>query len=159
MMDHKTIVLSLILAALLAGPVIADEPRAELEAKAQQALAAGDLRDAVAALERLRFQGDLSDRLRLGLAQTYYRLGELDQAAAEATQTDPTAGGSELVILQAQLAASESDWASARDRYAGAIRMVPDNAEAYLGLGQALQELGDQAGADAAFQGYVQYSD
>ena len=155
---HWCRIVPLLFATTLAGPVPAQESPGELVERAEQALAAGNLRAAVRTLERLRFQGQLSDALRLRLAQAYLRQGRRGQATTEAKLIDPSVGGVALLMLKAELAAAEGNWPATRDRYMEVIARTPDHAEAYLGLGQALQELGDATGADEAFAGYVQHS-
>lgn len=143
---------------VLAIPAIADEAPETLVVRAEQALSRGDTRDALQPLERLRFQGQLTDSLRLQLAQGYLRLRRLEEARQEAALVDPDIGGVDLLLLWAKLAVLGEDWLAARDRYLEVLALTPSIAGAYLGLGQALQELGDTEGADAAFAGYVQYS-
>jgi len=142
----------------LSAQVHAQEPPGLLVERAEQALANKDLKSAVRTLERLRFQGQLTDSLRLRLAQSYMRQGRRQQAKVEAARIAPAAGGVPLLMLQARLAVAEGNWPRARDYYSKLIKRAPGNAEAYLGLGQALQELGDTAGADAAFANYVRLS-
>ncbi|ESQ14009.1 MAG TPA: tetratricopeptide repeat protein [Chromatiaceae bacterium] len=159
-MTFKDLLTLLLLFALaISACAAAEEPKATLETRAVAALDAGDRRAAVHALERLRFQNQLSDSMRLALAQTYLEQGRLDEARIEAERIEYLTVGADLLWLRARLAAREGQWAEARDRYLAILRIDPDSAEAYLGLGQSLQELGDTASADAAFAGYVRYND
>ncbi len=134
----------------------AEESVAELKARASEAVDRGDLRGAIGAMERLRFQGQLTEDQRLSLAKAYLRLGRLDEAKAEAALVTPATGGNDLLMLRAQLAARDGDWSEARDLYTIVTRQDSSNAEAHLLLGQALQNLGDEAAADAAFAAYVE---
>ena len=88
------------------------------------------------------------------LARTYLRLGRLAEAKSESARIDPATGGTELLMLRAALAAREGDWSRARDLYTTVIKSDPSNAEAYLSLGQALGNLGEETAADAAFAAY-----
>jgi tetratricopeptide (TPR) repeat protein len=133
----------------------AAEPAAELNVRLPEAIDRGDLREAVSAMERLRFQGQLTEEQRLTLAQTYLRLGRLDEAKTEAELVDEAIGGTDLLMLRAALAARGGEWSEARDLYTQVTQSDPSNAQAHLLLGQALQNLGDEAAADAAFAGYV----
>ena len=151
-----TALVSLALALAIPLTSLAAEPADQLTATADQALAANNPHAAIRALERLRYQGDITLAQRLQLAETYAALRRFDDAAAEAAQIDPNASGIDLLLLKARLAARAGDWTSVRDHCIQVIARDPNHAGAYLQLGQALQELGDMAGADAAFGAYAE---
>lgn len=149
---------ALMLAMVLTLPpqAPADEPVDGLTATADRALASSDPHTAVRALERLRYQGAISQAQRLQLAEAYLSLRRLDDAAAEAERIDPETGGTRLLLVKARLAALEADWTRVRDLSLEVIAREPTHAGAYLQLGQALMELGDAAAADAAFATYAE---
>ena len=155
-MTARTLALTpvLLIVGALQPTLLAAESQARLTAEAQQAFERGDLRGGVSALERLRFQRALTDEQHLELAQTYLRLGRLEEAKSEAARVDPGKGGTELLMLRGALARREEDWSQARDLYTEVTERDPSHAEAYLSLGQALGNLGDEPAADAAFAIY-----
>lgn len=127
----------------------------ELARTALQALEQGDSQTAQRALERLRYNGAITAEQRIELARLYQRQGRRDAARAELNQIRAADADSEVLLLQAGLAASDNAWALVRDLSRQLIKREPDHAEAYLRLGQALQELGDEAAADEAYARYA----
>jgi tetratricopeptide (TPR) repeat protein len=112
------------------------------------------LRATVKSLERLRYDGEITDAQRLQLAESYFQLRRFDDAAAEVQRIDPSAGAEALVLLRVRLAAQRKDWLEVRDLCNQAISRNPDHDAPYLFLGKALQQLGDAEGAEDAFATY-----
>lgn len=151
---------------LIAGPpaVQAGEMVAQLQARAGDAIARGDLRAGVRALERLQFQDQLPHALRVKLVEAYLRLDRIQDAHAQVElldlqserRTGRHTSNEELVMLRARIAARKGDWPAVRDLYRALTARSPANAEAHLFLGQALQALGESTSAEEAFSRYAE---
>jgi Flp pilus assembly protein TadD len=145
------------LAPILLAPLtlFASEHAAKAERDASAALAKGLPFDAVVTLERVP-KGARSDRADLLLAESYFQLGELDKAASLATGVAESSKGrsTDAWLLIARIERRNDNFEGARAAASKAILASPTRAEAYLLLGQALDQLGDGNGADGAYATY-----
>lgn len=111
--------------------------------------------DAIAHYQKqLRSNPDDNDQ-RMQLAEAYEMRGDVGRAKEQALKVIANdRNNSAALILLGRISSHEQDWTKAKVYYQRAVRVDKANAEAYLGLGQALMELGDEAEADAAFGDY-----
>jgi len=126
---------------------------------AEQAYASGQPNRAIAEYRKVLREDPRDDAAQAGLATSYETTGRLDKArqhAEAALKRNP--GNVEALRVMGRLHAREQNWIKARDAYKQALKADADNPSALLGLGNALHYLGDEAGADAAFDEYVKYT-
>lgn len=113
----------------------------------------GQFAKATVAYQRL-LRGDTQNTyLRLQLGKSYYVRGLLDHAQRQVDEIlliDTTNIGA--LLLKGRLYARQKDWVAARDTFQKTVELDGNNGLAYLGLGNALNNLGSQVEADAAFK-------
>lgn len=129
-----------------------------LASSAQELLAAGRDRDAVALLEELvaAEPGDPQWPVRLG--RTLVQLREYTRAAAVLDAAlEKHSDSAELRFQRGIVHFVEQQWPAAVVAFREAVRLKPDYSLAHYNLGHALKRLGDRDGAIAAFRDAVRF--
>jgi Flp pilus assembly protein TadD len=88
-------------------------------------------------------------------AELYETMGDLTAAKTAATEAlTRDANNVDALQLLGRIAARQQDWDAAVVQFRRAAFLDPANAAAQLDLGQALEQLGDRDGSDAAYAAY-----
>jgi tetratricopeptide (TPR) repeat protein len=97
---------------------------------------------------------------RMKLAESYELSGKLELAEEHATKV---LGGNrkntEALLLMGRIRGRHEDWAGSKAYYDQAVKADKNDASAYLGLGQALMQLGEDDSAESAFTEYRRLTD
>jgi len=132
-----------------APPSLADE------AKARAAFENGQYREAVTQYQRLLHDEPGNVTYRVRLAGSYEISGQPKQAEAHAGEVlKQDSRNVDALLMMGRLSGRRQDWATAKSYYEKAVQADRQEPTAFLGLGQALSELGDDAAADVAFEEY-----
>lgn len=132
---------------LLSGSSLAGQPKQS-----------EDARQKAASLERIAPEAR-TDRQRVELAQSYYKLGRLEDASNQAAKVlEDDVDNAEAWVIQGDVWRERGRWQQALGAYNRAARLAPDTATIELRRGQALMELGKTKEADAAFARYRAFS-
>ncbi len=91
----------------------------------------------------------------MGLADSYYRLGQRDKALEYAQQIPASDQQHRYnaLLLMGRIASRDQDWRQAKQHYKQALARQKTG-PALLGLAQALSQLGDTKGSEAAYADY-----
>lgn len=85
-------------------------------------------------------------------AELYETIGDLTAATTAANEALKRDGNNvDALLVLGRIAARQQDWGTAVQHFRRAVILNPENAAAQLDLGQALEQIGDQEGADAAY--------
>ena len=123
--------------------------------KAAAAKAAGDYSRLISVYQRALLDDPSNARIRLDLARSYEAQGRVQEALTTAEGLrDSGSSSADVQLLIGRLQARQQEWRAARDAYQRALGFDRANAAAHLGLGQALQQLGDIEEADRSFDQY-----
>lgn len=96
----------------------------------------------------------------LAMARTMVAVGRSEQAFAVLKSIDPTAvSPSVLNLLMGESLASQGKWAQAAEKYAQALNLNPEPAEAYYRMGIAYDHLNQSAKAAEAYRKAFEYTD
>ena len=127
---------------------------AELDS-AEQAYAKGQFRQAAIGYARALKDQPTNLEIKTKLAASYHYQGQLPQAEGLLNEVLEVDKNNMPALLElGQIRSQQQNWEAAQALYQRAIDAAPDNATAYLGLGNALMQLGDESSADAAFASY-----
>ena len=138
-----------------AAPAPASNRSATSDAQINNMVRNGRGREAARDLETQTRRAPGNKTLKTRAARVYETLGDLPaakEAAAEAltgTAPDPAAHA-----VLGRIAAREGDWAAAVGHFRNAVLAQPNDAALHLDYGNALEHIGDQAGADAEHARY-----
>lgn len=136
--------------------VAADDKAA---AKAEEELQQSDLPEAIKAERRLLRKPD-DRKMRIEAAKAHLAKGADQPTNVDAAHTHALAvlaenpQDVESLLLAGQTSLLKNDLPGAVRYYRAATLAAPDNATAFLGLGDALTRLRDEPGANAAFERY-----
>jgi choline-sulfatase len=134
-----------------------DDPKDRIDVyrrftEASRALERGDAQAALPALDALLAVSD-TPGVRFQRAVAYRMLGRFDDARAELARVvaaDPSYPGAHLEMMR--VAVGRKDWAATRLEAEACLRENPDEPEAFLYRGVALEFSGDAAGAEADYR-------
>jgi Flp pilus assembly protein TadD len=146
----------LMASATVTCAVAADDKAA---AKAEEEIQKSDLPEAIKAERRLLGKpGD--HKMRIEAARAHLAKGADQPTNVDAAQTHVRAvlaensQDVEALLLAGQTSLLKNDLQGAARYYRAATLAAPNNATAFLGLGDALTRLRDEPGANAAFERY-----
>jgi Flp pilus assembly protein TadD len=145
----------LLIIFVLWGMGLQAAPPGSSEEKANAAFQQGHYQASATHYQRLLAQNPGRLDYKLKVAESYLFSNQTalaEQHLKEIFKVDPTYV--DALIQYGLLSAQQQKWEQARDLYGRAVREDEANAAAYLGLGNALMQLGDTESADAAFAQY-----
>ena len=125
------------------------------ESLGHKAFAAGNYRAATAHYQKSIAKEQSGVDVEFNLVRAYLHQERINEARALLDELIHSASEySKFWVLRGDFFRQTSDWESAKECYEVAIEKDSTNAIAYLSLGQALSQLGDEAGAEDAFDNY-----
>ena len=144
----------LVLSVFLLGANVITAFAVDLDS-AEQAYAKGQYSQAAIGYARVLQDQPHNLEVKTKLAASYHYQGQLEPAERLLNEVlDVDKNNMPALLELGQIRSQQQNWEAVQALYQRAIDAAPDNATAYLGLGNALMQLGDESSADAAFAAY-----